>query len=81
MNAPVTAPAFAHKLPAREPTLADLAKAAIDAAEWLNICPDALWNAANEAEIAARNAFHDRLTTETGMPLPLFGKLAGEGLL
>ena len=81
MNAPISKPAFAHRLPAREPTLAELAELAILSSLNLGIVPDAHWNAANDRAFDDREIFRTRFFTETGLTAETLDGLIRGGVL
>lgn len=81
MNAPVTQPAFADKLPPAEPTLADLAYRAITLLRIRDDAPDSQWNEACDAATVAEDAFKAKFREVTGLNEPLVDALNRAGLL
>lgn len=81
MNTPVTKPAFAHCLPAREPSLADLAELAVLSSLNLGLVPDEHWNAANDRAFTDRELFRERFFEVTGLTAETLDGLIRGGVL
>jgi hypothetical protein len=75
---PVTKPFAAHLLPAREPTLAQLADRLVAASQLMRTCNDADWSDAYDAFREAQQAFRDALEVATGITLVALELAMGE---
>jgi hypothetical protein len=80
--------AFAHLLPPKEPSLADLAREAINTANTFRhfemVEPpltDGQWRRLDNAKIDARKAFRERFFAETGLSSDVVAMLIEEGAL